>query len=355
MNSSILVRVTLVNAAFATSKQLLLLENNMAQLIIASVFANSISIYLIRKTRTLYVLGPKPNFESGRMKDKVVLITGANTGIGKETASQLLNLGATVIFACRSERRAKDAMKDIQLGSNKEEVNSITGRMRFLELDLSDTKSIRTAAQTFNNMDLSLDVLINNAGILMGDHKKNKDGYELMMACNHLGHFLLTNLLLPKLRESKEPRVLTLSSSTYAMASHMDLQDLFCENKRGYTLFGQYAQSKLANILFTKELAKRDPNILCCAVHPGLVKTDVIKNLPWFLKLGYALFGFIISTFQKTAPAGAYTSVYCAVANEVKSKNGLYYVNSAVQEVTKAAMDEKVRLFIYYYCHNETL
>jgi len=221
------------------------------------------SFILLRKVYLRYVEGPDP-FEgmaySDRVKlmsGKVVMITGANAGIGKETAEQLLSAGATVIFACRSESKARAAMENIAITHEKwkpsssspllsnmqaDPVDSIRNRMIFLELDLSNLDSVRKAVKTFEGMNKKLNVLINNAGVMMGEYKETEDKFELTIQANHLGHFLLTTMLLPTLRksaqESSGARVITVSSSTHNLAKQMFVDDLNCE-KRSYSLFGK--------------------------------------------------------------------------------------------------------------------
>lgn len=314
--------------------------------ILPSIVMPVLSVIFIFRTRRYFVQGPKPQFKS--MEGKVCLITGANTGIGKETARQLLEMGATVIMACRSETRARDAMEDILstlANDNGKNFNPLLQsskppkeRLFTLQCDISDFASVRKAVSKFNEMQLPLHVLVNNAGIMMGERKtvtfENKD-YELTMACNHLGHFLLTNLLLPKLREQEDARLVVVTSSTYALASEgIDLEDLNCE-RRNYTMFSQYAQSKLANILMGKQLLYQEKNsssyssgLSVFMVHPGLVRTDVVRNMPWYLRYPNIMFSFILTTLQKTPAAGAYTNVYCATADEVKECNGEYLSNS---------------------------
>ena len=254
------------------------------------VISNGCSIWYLRHIRVMYaqslVGGASSPEEIPQIVDdyhrclqnKVVLITGANSGIGKETAHQLLQYGAsTVILACRNRQRAEEAIQDISRRQKSEGREDSTERLRFLPLDLSDLQSVRMASKLFLEWNLPLDILINNAGIMMGSFHLTKEGYECTMTSNHLGHFLLTLLLMPALTASSTPsRIINVTSSTYTLAPYMDLNDLFCtKGLRPYTLFGQYAQSKLANILFTLELAKRYPDtIRSYAVHPGLVRTN---------------------------------------------------------------------------------
>ena len=330
------------------------------------------SLYFIRQTRR-FVAGPEPNITMNimnMMTDKVVIITGANTGIGKETARQLAARGATVILACRDEIKAKQAMQDIQssmsttIRQQQQNTNSTKHkgcRLFFLQLDLSSLESVRKAATTFATMNLNdatvtteddddnnnnknnnnkngtnkLDVLINNAGVMFSEKHMSQDGFEMCMQANHLGHFLFTLLLLPHMNQHREhhlqqqqqqqpqqqtitedsPRILNLTSITYKMATanggQFNFQDYNC-NDRPYTLFTTYSQSKLANILFTKELARRYPSILSLAINPGIVRTDVTRNMSAFLQYGNAMFGFLVQCYQKTPTEGAYSSVWGA-------------------------------------------
>lgn len=356
--SSLTLRLTLIIVALGISMSITdeMTETQLYAFIPASVCSIIISAVLIHRTRKLRIIGPKPCIPYHLVKDRVFLITGANAGIGKETTRQLLMAGATVVMACRSEERAKEAMEDIlsdlkakENGSENEQtaLKSLSDRLLFLKCDVSDYKSVRDAVKTFEAMNIPLHVLINNAGIMMGTRSTNSVGHELTMSANHLGHFLLTNLLLPKLQKENDARVVVLTSSTYALAKNgIDLGDLNCE-KRTYTMFSQYAQSKLANIMFGKELAKRektrskDDPIKVFMVHPGLVRTDVVRNMPWYLKYPNMIFSVVLITLQKTPEAGAYTSVYAAASEISTDDSGQYFSNSRVMETNVHTKDEQ--------------
>jgi NAD(P)-dependent dehydrogenase (short-subunit alcohol dehydrogenase family) len=284
--------------------------------------------------------GEEPKLKKFCMRGKLVLVTGANTGIGLETVRRLVKEGARVIMACRSEEKAYEAMEAIKEYHFKRRLLIDDSQLIFLSLDLADFDSVRKAAKTVLDMNLPLYCLINNAGIMMAEKKLSKDGNELCMQANHLGHYLLTRLLLSNILETPGARILNVTSSTYALANKgMDFDDLMCDKTRHYSLFGQYAQSKLANILFTKELAKRHDKLRCYAIHPGLVRTDVVRNMPPLLYYPNLVFGFILATLQKTPEQGAYTSIWAACTDN-PPLNGSYLVNSKVSATNALATDE---------------
>ena len=306
--------------------------------------------WLVGQTRQVYVNARPPLLPSKSLAGRHVLITGANQGIGFETARQLYDAGATVTLGCRSEYRAKEAIASI-LAQSKDPDQK---RLIFLKVDVGNLTSVRSAASMYkDDFNLPLHVLILNAGIMMSDRRQSIDNFELTMACNHLGHFLLTNLLLPLLQKQEDSRVISLTSSTYnlAAAEGINLEDLNCE-KRPYSMFSQYAQTKLANILMVKELARREADetlkapgthqVSAYAVHPGLVRTDVVRNMPWYLRYPNKWFGFIVGALQKTPEAGAYTSVYCATSSELEGGSGKYYANSRRAPLTDVANDDEV-------------
>ena len=353
MTKPVGLRVGLLAAAVAISIGLCQGDASLESVVLIGFVMTLVSLWFIYQTRVYEIEGGPPLLlEADSMKGKVVFVTGANAGIGKETVRQLAAMGATVIMGCRSESRARAAMDDIR--------SSLVPRqsvdLKFVPLDLSDLASVRRAAQLFQEMNLPLDVLINNAGVMMGYQQITKDGYELMMQANHLGHFLLTVLLLPELEKAKDARVLTLTSSTYALAKDgFDFDDMFCAQTRKYTLFGQYSQSKLANILFTIELAKRYPNVQSWAVHPGLVRTDVVRNMPWYLYYPNSMFALLVAAFQKRPKQGAYTTVWCAATKD-PPKNASYLVSCRVQSTNEHATSAEVSYFVLLgSCHESFL
>uniref|UniRef100_A0A3Q3AWC8 Dehydrogenase/reductase (SDR family) member 13b.1 n=1 Tax=Kryptolebias marmoratus TaxID=37003 RepID=A0A3Q3AWC8_KRYMA len=215
--------------------------------------------------RCFVVIGKKCTSKV-KLHGKTVIVTGSNTGIGKTTAIDLAKRGARVILACRSKQRGEAALQEIKRESGSNQVV-------FMQLDLGSLKSVRSFAETFLKSEPRLDILINNAGVLM--HGRTEDGFELMFGVNHLGHFLLTNLLLERLKECGPSRIVNVSS----LAQNFGKIDFNCLNSHkalrlgtSFTqMFQIYSDSKLCNVLFTYELAKRlqGTNVTCYSLHPG--------------------------------------------------------------------------------------
>lgn len=205
---------------------------------------------------------------------KVAIVTGANTGIGKETALGLAQHGLEVILACRDLKKAEEAKDFIIKKSGNDKV-------KCMQLDLASFKSIRSFAKEFLDSGSPLHILVNNAGVFALDRAFTEDGLEMTIGVNHFGPFLLTMLLLRRLYESRPSRILNVSSYAHKLVT-MHRDDLMGE--KSYNRFHAYGQSKLANILFTVALAKRTENtgVVCNALHPGTVKTDSGRHLHTF-------------------------------------------------------------------------
>ena len=267
-----------------------------------------------------------------KLDGKTVIVTGANTGIGRETALDLASRGARVILACRNLTKAEAAAKDIQkkTGNNKVIVK---------ELDLASLKSVRNFAHEINESEERLDILINNAGIMRCPYWTTDDGFEMQFAVNHLGHFLLTNLLLGKLQRSQPSRIITVSSLAH-IRGKIRFDDL--QSEKEYSPGPAYAQSKLANLLFTRELSKKLDNtdVTVTAVHPGIVKTELGRHLS-VNKSYLASISLVPITwlFFKTPRQGAQTTIHCAVAESVES--GLYYSDCKPKEPAEQAKDDR--------------
>ncbi|XP_054710865.1 retinol dehydrogenase 13-like [Uloborus diversus] len=266
------------------------------------------------------------------MEGKVVIITGANSGIGFQTALELAKRKAKVIMACRSvERAQKAAEKIIKSSGNRNVIVQ--------QLDLSSLKSVREFASRIVSSEQRLDVLINNAGATPtpGLHL-TEDKLELQFAINHFGHFLLTNLLLDLLKKSAPSRIIVVSSITHLWAK-LDLDNLNCE-KYVRDPYWIYCSTKLANLLFVRELAKRldSTNVTVNALHPGGVRTRIARNARWFIK--YIIVP-IVYPFLKTAKSGAQTTIHLAVSDEVENISGEYFVDCEKYWTSRSAKDDE--------------
>ncbi|PNF15543.1 Retinol dehydrogenase 14 [Cryptotermes secundus] len=266
-----------------------------------------------------------------RMDGKTVIVTGANTGIGKETARDLARRGAKVILACRNLKEANKARVDIvaSTGNNMVEVR---------HLDLSSLGSVRRFANNIINTETRLDVLINNAGAAGFKNKMTADNLQLGMQVNHFGPFLLTCLLLGLLKKSAPSRIVMLSSWLHKTAK-FDLYNLNFE--KWFDTLQVYSCSKLANILTANELSRKlkGTGVTANSAHPGTVLTDVWRRVPKLLKI---LFFSIARFFFKNAVEGAQTSIYLAVSEEVTGVSGKYFENCKESKMSIEAMDEKL-------------
>lgn len=278
---------------------------------------------------------------------KRAVVTGANTGIGFETVRALRASGDfhTIVLACRDERRARDAIA--RLESPEETSASNATRLVFRALDLADVGSTRDFANAYlDDYGGALDVLVNNAGVMaVPSLERTRDGFELQVGVNHLGHHALTAGLFPALRASEDGRVATVSSEAHKIAARgLARDDLFGEKK--YSAWGQYGQSKLANVLFAFELARRCPaNVSSATLHPGAVDTELGRFLQppedeviWWQK---RLFEFVRDNFLKTPEQGAATSVYLARDIAKGEANGKYYVDCREKTPAKNCFDEE--------------
>lgn len=212
----------------------------------------------------------KTHYEKQSLQDQVVLVTGGNSGIGYYTVLKALQEGAHVIMASRSLQRAEDAKLSLKKQTS-------IDRLTILELDVSSLDSVHSFVATFLSRFKTLDILVNNAGIMFGDYQRTKDGFERQMATNHFGHFALTGLLMPVINPTRG-RIIQVSSIAHQRAV-MDLNDLHYEGGKGYTPWGAYSRSKLANLWFAYALEERlktqGSSILSLVVHPGVSKTNL--------------------------------------------------------------------------------
>ena len=267
------------------------------------------------------------------MHGKVVVITGSNIGIGKETAVGVAALGATVVLACRNQEKAAAAAAEVKERSANDDVHLVA-------LDLSDLASVQAAAEDILARWDNLHVLINNAGGTWSDRQVTKQGIELTFGVNHLGHFLLTNLLLPRLTASAPSRIINLASVGHHMAFRgMRFDDL--QSEKRYAAMEAYGRSKLANVLFSRELAKRleGTGVTANAVHPGPVRSGF--GMDGDLKGLTGLGNKLIRPFEISSAAGAKTSVFLATSPAVEGKTGLYWVRSKPGHMSAQARNDE--------------
>ena len=265
---------------------------------------------------------------SHSIKGRVVLITGANTGIGRVTARELFRQGAHLFVACRSPERARDLLDELEaIGGG--------GRVQLLKMDLADFDSIRQAATEFLASDLPLHLLINNAG-LAGTRGLSKSGFEMTFGVNHLGHFLLTQLLLERIKQSAPARIVTVASRAHYRATGIDWEALRKPTQTSTGLV-EYSVSKLANVLFSAELGRRlqGSGVQTYSLHPGVVATDVWRSVP-------QPFRALAKLFMISSEEGARTTLYCACSAEVAEQTGLYYDKCQVR--TPSALGRDVNL-----------
>jgi NAD(P)-dependent dehydrogenase (short-subunit alcohol dehydrogenase family) len=258
------------------------------------------------------------------MSGKVVMVTGANSGMGKEISLGLARLGATLVMVCRHAGRGEMARADVQQTGNR--------NVELLIADLSSQQSIRHLVAEFESRHDRLHVLINNAGESLPRRVETVDGLEAILATNHLGPFLLTNLLLPVLTRSAPARIVTVSSGVQAMGK-LDFDDL--QSVRSYNEIRVYNQSKLANIVFTYELARRvaGSGVTANAVEPGFVKTNLKVPFP------YSIFSFM----RGKAVDGAKPTVFLASSPEVDGVSGKFFNNKGVpMKSTQSSYDENI-------------
>jgi NAD(P)-dependent dehydrogenase (short-subunit alcohol dehydrogenase family) len=264
-----------------------------------------------------------------------VLITGANSGIGKETTRALAHQGASLVMACRSRSKADPVRQAIQEESG-------NAQIEVMPLDLASLASIREFAGQFSDQYRRLHVLLNNAGTFSMRRQETLDGLELTMGVNHLGTFLLTRLLLPVLQDTPQSRIVNVSSNVHTQGK-IDLDDLQLERRR-YSGMKAYANSKLANLCFTRDLAAQlqDTDVTVNALHPGQVATNIWRLWPderWYQTLMLK----IMSRFAISAEEGAQTSIHLASSDEVRGITGQYFDKEQPKAMSPKCDDLQVR------------
>jgi retinol dehydrogenase 12 len=266
---------------------------------------------------------------SGELTGRTFLVTGGNTGIGRATAAALADRGGRVYLACRSQEKGRRAAAEITAATGNDGV-------LFLPLDLADLASVRRCAQEFLTRDEPLHVLINNAG-LGGRRGLTADGFELAFGVNHVGHFALTLALLDRLAASAPARVVTVASDAHYQAKGIDF-DAVRRPTASLTGVPEYAVSKLANVLFSAELARRvrEQGITTYSLHPGVVASDIWRRVPWPIRP-------LIKLRMLSTEQGAQTSLYCATSGAVAEATGRYYDSSHEHQPSQAVTPELAR------------
>ncbi len=273
------------------------------------------------------------------MEGRTVVVTGANSGVGKATAQALAGAGAHTVLTARNEERGREAQADIARATGSPRVDLVV-------FDLADLASVRAGAAELLDRTERIDVLVNNAGLVLSERRETVDGFEATFAINHLGPFLLTELLTERLVASAPARVVNVASTAHRTARRgLDFDDL--QSTRHYRGMAAYSKSKLANILFTTELSQRlaGTGVTANAVHPGTVASGFARDddASGFLAFGITL----IKPFILTPEQGARTSVYLATDPEVEGVTGQYFVRCRARTPSPAARDEAAATLLW--------
>jgi retinol dehydrogenase-12 len=262
------------------------------------------------------------------MGDKICVVTGANSGIGLEIVRGLARQGETVVLVGRDERRLADARAQVQRDTGSEQLDVLLA-------DFAALDSVRACAAAFRERYDRLDVLVNNAGLVLNRREVTRDGYEKTLQINHLAPFLLTGLLLDRVEASAPARIVNVSSDAHR-AGRLDFDDL--QSERSYRAFRVYGTTKLCNVLFTIELARRleGSGVTANAVHPGFVRTNFGRNNAGPYRASIKLLQNLVALSPQQ---GAQTPLYVATSPEVEAVTGRYFVKCQVQVPAGAARD----------------
>ena len=267
------------------------------------------------------------------MQGKVCIVTGANSGIGKATSLGLAQMGATVVMVCRDRTKGEEAQNEIKTKSGNNAID-------LLLAELSSQDSIRQLVENFQQHYTQLDVLINNAGGVNLSRRDTVDGFEMTFAVNYLAPFLLTNLLLDKLKASAPARIVNVSSESHE-SGYIKMDDLQLEKK--YRLMRAYGQSKLALVLFTYELARRlqGTGVTANCLHPGFVATNIGQS--GVGRVGRSIVKLIFSSLGIRPEEGAKTSIYLASSPDIEGVTGKYFVKSIPVRSAPISYDESLQ------------
>ncbi|CAD7011955.1 unnamed protein product [Ceratitis capitata] len=272
---------------------------------------------------------------------KVVIVTGANSGIGAETALGLAKRGGKIYMACRDMKKCEKVRQRIISETKNKEIYA-------LKLDLASLKSIREFVREFKSREDHLDILINNAGVMGCPRTLTEDGFEMQIGINHMGHFLLTNLLLDWLQKSPPSRIVVVASLAHGRGE-IKKDDL--NSELDYDNRGAYAQSKLANVLFTRELARRlaGTGVTVNALHPGVVATDIVRDAGTSFKsfVFYIILNYVAWPLTKTIKNGAQTTLYAALDLDLVEVTGKYFSDCKLKDVSKQAQDDQLAAWLW--------
>jgi len=280
---------------------------------------------------------------TGELSGKTVLITGGNSGIGKVTALELARLGAEVVIIARNTETAETAVDDVSALAKNDKVS-------YHIVDLGSFKSISDFAAEFQKSHKQLDILVNNAGVLQPPSDTTEDDVEAHVGINYLGHFYLTHLLSDLLVKSKG-KVVVLSCEAHSKGGNItmeqlegDVPEIFAppESRNMKVDYVRYAVSKRAGIYFAKELIVRHPQLTAVSVHPGTIKTDLLRNAPFWAKCCGNVFGRLM----KSPEQGAVTTVHCCT-QDVSKNNGDYFMDSKPSDLKADQIDAAVQVKLW--------
>ncbi|CAL8317713.1 unnamed protein product [Merluccius merluccius] len=305
-----------------------------APVIIAAAVAVGGGVLLLMRRLFPWQKAAAPlRFPADAMRGKTVIVTGANCGIGRAVAAELVRLRARVILACRDRDAAQRAAREIRC-----EVGPNHGEVVVKHLDLASLASVRAFCEDVIKEEPKIDVLINNAGVYQCPYATTEDGFEMQLGVNHLGHFLLTHLLLDRLKSAAAGRVVVVTSKLYKYG-HIHFEDL--NSEEGYDKAFCYSQSKLANLLFCTELSRRlgaDSGVTVNAASPGIVRTRLGRHVHIPL-LARPLFYLALLTFFRSPLQGAQTLLYLACSPLLEGVSGKYFADCAEETMLDKATD----------------
>ena len=263
------------------------------------------------------------------LENKVCLITGATNGIGQESAKALNKMGAEIVFIARNEEKGNFLKQQLKNDSGRDATMIIA--------NLSSQAEVKRAANEFLALEKPLDILLNNAGIMNRERTETVDGLEEVFSVNHLAYFTLSLMLLDKLKQTENSRIINVASGAHQFVKDMNFDDL--QSEKTFKPLQVYGQSKLANILFTKSLSEKllNSGVTVNCLHPGFVSTGIGSNNKGI----WNLLMFLAKPFAKKTNKGAETSIYLCSSPAVKNISGEYFVDCTVEKVSEAANDPK--------------